>query len=172
MSTTAAIAPVRKSVRVKAPITHAFDVFTAGLTRWWPQGCGVGRRPIAKVMMEPKLGGRWLEIAEDGSETVVATIIAWDRPHRLVLLWQVNAQWKPDATMKSEVEVRFREDGDGATHVDLLHHKFETMGEQAGASMRKDVDGGWPGHLDRFAAEAERSANWQGKRQCPTSCTF
>jgi hypothetical protein len=30
------IAPVRKTVRVKAPIAHAFEVFTSGLTRWWP----------------------------------------------------------------------------------------------------------------------------------------
>ena len=28
------IAPVRKTVRVKAPIDHAFEVFTTGLTRW------------------------------------------------------------------------------------------------------------------------------------------
>ena len=30
------IAPVRKSVRVKAPVARAFDVFTSGLSRWWP----------------------------------------------------------------------------------------------------------------------------------------
>ena len=41
--------------------------------------------------------------------------------------------------------------------VELLHHKFETMGAEAGASMRKDVDGGWPGLMERFAQEAERS---------------
>ena len=35
MNETAAIAPVRKTVRVKAPIAHAFEVFTSGLTRWW-----------------------------------------------------------------------------------------------------------------------------------------
>jgi hypothetical protein len=28
------------------------------------------------------------------------------------------------------------------------------MGEEAGASMRRDVDGGWPGLLERFAQEA------------------
>jgi hypothetical protein len=32
MTTTNAIAPVRKSIRVKAPMAHAFEVFTAGLT--------------------------------------------------------------------------------------------------------------------------------------------
>jgi uncharacterized protein YndB with AHSA1/START domain len=154
-----ALAPVRKTMRVEAPIEHAFDVFTAGLTRWWPYNYGVGKKPIAKVLMEPQLGGRWLEIADDGTETTVATIILWEPPHRLVMLWQVNAQWKPDATMKSEVDVRFAAAGAEITIVELLHHRFETMGAEAGASLRKDVDGGWPGLLERFAKEAaERRA--------------
>ncbi len=156
MSTAPVIAAVRKSVRVKAPIARAFEVFTVGLTRWWPPNHGIGKKPIAKVLMEPRLGGRWLEIAEDGTETSVATIILWEPPHRLVLLWQVNAQWKPDLAMKSEVDVRFTADGPDATMVELLHHKFETMGAEAGASLRKDVNGGWPGLMDRFAQEADR----------------
>jgi uncharacterized protein YndB with AHSA1/START domain len=105
--------------------------------------------------MEARLGGRWLEISEDGTETPVATITHWEPPHRLVLLWQINAQWKPDISMQSEVDVRFTPDGPNATHVELVHHKFETMGAEAGASMRKDVDGGWPGLIGRFAKEAE-----------------
>ena len=36
MNEMAVIAPVRKTVSVKAPIEHAFEVFTSGLTRWWP----------------------------------------------------------------------------------------------------------------------------------------
>ena len=150
------IAPVRKSVRVSTPIAHAFDVFTSGLSRWWPLDHGVGKKPIEKVLMEPRLGGRWLEIAQDGTETSVATIILWEPPHRLVLVWQINAQWKPDMTMKSEVDVRFTADGPTATLVEILHHKFETMGAEAGASMRGDVDRGWPGLIERYAQEAER----------------
>ena len=103
-----------------------------------------------------RVGGRWLEISEDGTETAVATITHWQPPHRLVMVWQVNAQWKPDTTMKSEVDVRFSAEGFDATLVELVHHNFETMGAEAGASMRKDVDGGWPGLLDRFVSEAER----------------
>lgn len=156
MNELATIAPVRKTVRVKAPIDHAFEVFTSGLTRWWPYNHGIGKRPIAKVLMEPRLGGRWLEISQDGAETPVATITVWEPPHRFVMLWQVNAQWKPDETMRSEVDVRFTANGPEATNVELVHHKFETMGGEAGASMRRDVDGGWPGLLQRFAEEAER----------------
>jgi len=154
---TSVLAPVVKTVRVKAPVAHAFEVFTRGLARWWPPNVGVGKKPIRTVLMEPRLGGRWLEIAEDGTETVVGTITLWDPPRRLVLIWQINAQWKPDASMRSEVEVRFTPDGPDATVVELVHHKFETMGAEAGASMRKDVAGGWPGFMERFAQEAERS---------------
>jgi uncharacterized protein YndB with AHSA1/START domain len=157
MNELASIAPVRKQVFVKTPIAHAFEVFTSGLSRWWPTTHGVGRKPIQKVMLEPRLGGRWLEIAEDGTETPVATIIVWEPPHRFVMLWQINAQWKPDLAMKSEVDVRFTAEGPEATYVDLVHHKFETMGAEAGASLRKDVDGGWPGLMARFVEEAERN---------------
>jgi uncharacterized protein YndB with AHSA1/START domain len=157
MNETSVIAPVRKTISVKAPVAHAFEVFTSGLTRWWPYNYGVGKKPIQKVLMEPRLGGRWLEIAEDGTETPVATITHWEPPHRLVMLWQVNAQWTPDPAMRSEVDVRFIAEGAETTRVELLHHKFETMGAEAGASMRKDVDGGWPGLIERFAQEAERA---------------
>jgi hypothetical protein len=53
--------------------------------------------------------------------------------------------------------VRFVADGPEATLVELVHHKFETMGAEAGSSMRRDVDGGWPGLMQRFVEEAERS---------------
>ena len=88
---------------------------------------------------------------------MVATITHWEPPHRLVMLWQINAQWKPDPAMKSEVDVRFIAEREDATRVELLHHKFETMGAEAGASMRKDVDGGWPGLIEHYAQEAERA---------------
>jgi uncharacterized protein YndB with AHSA1/START domain len=156
MNEAVTIAPVRKTIHVRVPIEHAFEVFTSGLARWWPLEYSIGKQPVRNVLMELRLGGRWLEIAEDGTETTVGTITVWEPPHRLVLVWQINAEWKPDASMKSEVDVRFSADGSEATNVELLHHKFETMGAEAGASMRKQVDGGWPGLLDMFAQEAAR----------------
>jgi uncharacterized protein YndB with AHSA1/START domain len=155
MNESVVIAPVRKTVHVKAPVDHVFEVFTGGLARWWPLTHVVGKKPVQRVLLEQRLGGRWLEIAEDGTETAVATIIVWEPPHHLVMLWQINAQWKADVAMKSEVDVRFIADGAEATRVEVLHHKFETMGAEAGASMRRDVDGGWPGLLELFVKEAE-----------------
>src|SRR6202047_5156702 len=105
------IPPVRKTVRVKAPIAHAFEVFTSGLTRWWPYDHGVGKKPIKRVLMEPRLGGRWLEVSDERTGTTLATITVREPPHRLVMVWQIDAQWKPDPAMRSEVDVRFLADG-------------------------------------------------------------
>jgi len=51
MNERVAIAPVRKTIRVNAPIAHAFEVFTSGLPRWWPHNHGLGKKPIQKAKM-------------------------------------------------------------------------------------------------------------------------
>jgi uncharacterized protein YndB with AHSA1/START domain len=154
MTVTVKIAPVIKSIRVNATQAHAFEVFTSGLDRWWPRDHGIGKKPMKAAVMETRLGGRWYELAEDGSQATVGKIIVWEPPRRFVMTWDINSQWKPDATVRSEVEVRFILDGANATRVELEHRKFEQMGAEAGESMRKDVDRGWPGMLERFAKEA------------------
>jgi uncharacterized protein YndB with AHSA1/START domain len=155
MTATVTIAPVRKSIRVNAAAEHAFDVFTAGLGRWWPRDMGIGKLPMKAAVMETRLGGRWYELAEDGTETNVGKIIVWEPPRRFVMTWDINSQWKPDTTVSSEVEVKFIPDGAGATRVELEHRKFERMGAEGGEAMRNQVDGGWPALMERFKAAAE-----------------
>jgi uncharacterized protein YndB with AHSA1/START domain len=155
MTATVTIAPVRKSIRVSASQAHAFDVFTSGLGRWWPLDHRIGKAPRKAVVMETHVGGHWYELAEDGSRTNVGKIIAWEPPNRFVMTWDINSRWKPDTSVSSEVEVRFIPDGTNATRVELEHRKFEQMGAEAGESMRKDVDGGWPGLLETFKQHAE-----------------
>jgi uncharacterized protein YndB with AHSA1/START domain len=156
MNKTVTIAPVRKSVHVKASQAHAFEVFTAGLDRWWPRRGTIGTSPMKAVTIEPRLGGRWYETGEDGSEATVGKILLWEPPNRFIVSWDINHRWKPDTTVGSEVEVRFTIEGPDATLVELEHRKFETLGAEAGASLRKDVDGGWPGMLEHFRAAAEQ----------------
>jgi uncharacterized protein YndB with AHSA1/START domain len=155
MTPTITIAPVRKSIRVNAAQAHAFEVFTSGIGRWWPRKATIGTAPMKAVVLEPRLGGRWYELGEDGSQAEVGKILVWEPPGRFVVSWDLNSHWKPDTTVSSEVEVKFTADGPNATLVELEHRKFEQMGAEAGAKMRKDVDGGWPGMLDHFKREAE-----------------
>jgi uncharacterized protein YndB with AHSA1/START domain len=106
------IAPVSKSIRVNATQAHAFEVFTSGLGRWWPRDHGIGKKPMKAVVMETRLGGRWYELSEDGSQATVGNIIVWEPPRRFVMTWALNSQWQPDSTVSSEVEVRFIAEGE------------------------------------------------------------
>jgi uncharacterized protein YndB with AHSA1/START domain len=110
---------------------------------------------VKAVVMETRLGGRWYQLCEDGSQATVGKILRWEPPHRFVVSWDINSQWKADTTVSSEVEVRFVADGPDATLVELEHRKFEQMGAEAGEKMRSDVDGGWPRMLEHFRTAAE-----------------
>jgi uncharacterized protein YndB with AHSA1/START domain len=151
----AAIAPVRKSIRVRASQVNAFEVFTSGLDRWWPRKASVGTAAMKAMVFEPRLGGRWYEVGVDGSQAVVGKVLLWDPPNRFVMSWNINRHWKPDPAVGSEIEVRFTAEGPDATLVELEHRKFERMGAAAGASIRQDVDGGWLGMLASFKATVE-----------------
>jgi uncharacterized protein YndB with AHSA1/START domain len=111
---------------------------------------------VTAVLLKTRLGGRWYQLCEDGSEAVIGKIQVWEPPHRFVVSWDISGHWKADASkIGSEVEVRFIPDGPDATNVELEHRKFERMGEEAGEKMRRDVDGGWPGVLEHFRREVE-----------------
>jgi hypothetical protein len=55
----AAIAPVRKSIRVRASQAHAFEVFIEGLDRWWPRKASIGTAPMKSVAIEPLAGKKF-----------------------------------------------------------------------------------------------------------------
>jgi uncharacterized protein YndB with AHSA1/START domain len=153
---TITIAPVKKSVTVEVSQAHAFDVFTAGIDRWWPKEHHIGTTPAVKETIEPRQGGRWVTLHEDGKETVNGAMLVWDPPRRIVFSWQINGQWKPEANLEivSEVEVRFIAEGASRTRVELEHRNFERMTE-GGKEMRDGVDNGWPGILEQFRKAAE-----------------
>jgi uncharacterized protein YndB with AHSA1/START domain len=150
MSRTITLAPVRKTVHVKAPPSRAFEVFTAGMSRWWPPTHTILKAPFTEAVIEPRTGGRWYHKGEDGSTCETGLVQVWDPPSRLVLVWQLNPQWQYDPDLHTEVEVRFTPDGDG-TRVELEHRMIERMGEQAQAAHTAvDAPGGWTGILEAF----------------------
>ncbi|MDE1897975.1 MAG: SRPBCC family protein [Xanthomonadaceae bacterium] len=160
MNPTIRMAPVHKTLVVDAPPHQAFEVFTAGIDRWWPKSKGIGATPIRKSVIEPFVGGRWYTEHEDGTEAVIGHVLVWQPGERFAVTWEISAAWKPDArvALASEVEVRFLAEADGRTRVELEHRNFERMGADAGETMRKGVDGGWPTILELFAKEAARGA--------------
>ena len=147
------VAPVRKKVLVAASPEQAFRVFTEGIDRWWPREHHIGTSPLKRAVLEPRSGGRWYAISQDGSECDTGKVLTWDPPRRLVLGWQITAQWKFDPNFLTEVEVTFTPEGAKKTWVELEHRNLERFGVEA-PSLREAVDGpgGWGQMLETFAS--------------------
>ncbi len=159
MSRTIVPAPVRRAITVRAAPAKAFDVFTAGMGRWWLKTHSINGAPQAEVIVEPRAGGRWFERGEDGSECSWGHVIAWEPPTRVLLAWQIDGAFRFDPEFVTEVEVRFIPDGTG-TRVELEHRNLERFGEQANAVRATfESPNGWGGLLTAFAAEADRDAS-------------
>jgi len=153
MTQTIVPSAISKSIRVNADPARAFDVFTAGLHRWWPASHSIGSSPIKEAVMEPREGGRWFERGEDGSECDWGRVLVWEPPTRLILAWQIDGEFRYDPELVTEVEVRFIADGPGATRVELEHRNLDRFGKHHEAIHGTFASpGGWSGTLERFAA--------------------
>jgi uncharacterized protein YndB with AHSA1/START domain len=145
-------APVRKSIVVKAAPERAFAVFTAGMGRWWKKEHHLGKSPLTDVVLEPREGGRWYEVNEDESTCEWGKVLAWEPPRRVLLAWQIDADWQYDPSFVTELEIRFTPDGN-RTRVDLEHRNLDRYGDKA-ESIRAMLDSsdGWDLGMAAYAA--------------------
>ena len=145
------VAPVRKQVLVSASQPRAFAVFTADMSRWWPATHSILKSPLKQCIVEPRVGGRWYTVGEDGSSCQTGYVIAWQPPLSLVLAWQINADWQYDPRLITEVEVKFVAESADTTRVELEHRYLERMGDKAAAARNAiDSPGGWGAILESF----------------------
>jgi hypothetical protein len=152
---TAAVEVVR-SVSVPLAQARAFELFTARMTDFWPKEHSIGSAEIAEVVVEPYHGGRWFERGVDGSECQWGRVASWEPPRKVVLLWQIGADWQFDPDFETEVEVTFTPDGADRTRLDLRHCNLQRYGE-ATEQMRAIFDdpAGWTGTLADFVEFAK-----------------
>jgi len=142
-------APVRKSIVVNAPQTHAFEVFTARFGSWWPKSHHIAKAEMQNVSIEPRKGGRWYETGVDGSECQWGKVLEWEPPSRLALSWHLNSKFELDEAVDSVVEIQFISDGANTTRVELTHRICAADAEEIRAAV--DSPQGWSGLLTLYA---------------------
>ena len=137
---------------VEVDVATAFDVFTNGLDRWWPRSHHIGSTEMTEAVLEPWDGGRWFERDADGNECDWGYVLAYEPPRRLVLAWQIDAQWKHDPSLITEVEVNFVPHDATTTAVQVEHRNLDRFGPDAGKmKIVFEAPDGWPGLLHAFA---------------------
>jgi Activator of Hsp90 ATPase homolog 1-like protein len=147
-----AVEAIRRQIVVQAPQQRAFEVFTGEMTSWWPAQHHIGSAPIEEILIEPREGGRWYTRHTDGSETSTGYVAAWEPYDRVIVTWQIGADWKYDPKLVTSVELRFVAEGPDRTRVELEHRDLENFGPEA-ERMRAvfSEPGAWDGTLAAFA---------------------
>ena len=149
---------VRSEVVVEAPADRAFRVFTEKMETWWPPTHHIAKADMKSIILDRRTNGRWAEVGIDGSECDWGRVLVWDPPRRLVLAWQLTAQWQFDANFVTEVEINFTPMGEGKTRVALEHRNLERFGTAAEEFIKgiSNQEGGWPMILRAFATAASQ----------------
>ncbi|MGE0135991.1 MAG: SRPBCC domain-containing protein [Dehalococcoidia bacterium] len=144
------IEPLRFTLDLDCPPAHAFEVWTARTSLWWPTAHTMSRENGLDVVFEPRAGGRIFERTPGGLEHEWGEVTAWEPPHRLAYLWHIAT----DRAHGTDVEIRFAPLEEGRTRVDIEHAGWERLGD-LGPAWRTENVGGWEGVLPYYV-EATR----------------
>jgi uncharacterized protein YndB with AHSA1/START domain len=140
------IDPLCLAFDVECGIEQAFELWTERASMWWPRTHTTSRSRATRVVFEPTMGGRIFERRPDGGEVDWGSIVTWAPPYRLVYKWHVFSE-SVDAT---EVEVQFRDNGNGTTKVDIEHRGWEAFAD--GELRRSRNETGWTGLVESYRA--------------------
>jgi uncharacterized protein YndB with AHSA1/START domain len=137
------IEPLIRTIEVPCSQAEAFRVFVHGMGSWWPLAKrsmslkAVGK-PAKSLEVDPRLGGKIVEIGPDGTEHHWGTITAM-APNDSVTM-DFHMGMPPDKA--SIVEVTFVPVDDTRTRVTLTQSNWEGFGDMA-EMLRGGYVSGW-----------------------------
>ena len=134
--------PIITTIEVPCSQEKAFGVFVSDMASWWPLekfSVSALRGKVAKSLrVEPKQGGKIVEIGHDDTEHLWGTIKSYDPYGYLKMDFHIAEP--PESA--SLVEVRFTALGNERTRVELTQSNWEAFGKKA-AMMRGGYGSGW-----------------------------
>jgi uncharacterized protein YndB with AHSA1/START domain len=101
---------LRREITLACSPERAFRAFTEHVDLWWPRSHRKSREHAMRFTRKALI-----QIAVDGSEWTMGSVLAWDPPHRLALDWFAGAVNDP-----TNVEISFAAEGSG-TRVTIVH---------------------------------------------------
>ena len=134
--------PIVKTIEVPCSQEKAFSVFVNEMGSWWPlhkrSVSMISGKPAKSLRIEPKQGGKIVEIGHDGTEHLWGTIRSYDPNDSISMDFHIGMP----AESASLVEVRFTALGRERTRVELTQSNWEAFGELA-EMMRGGYGSGW-----------------------------
>jgi uncharacterized protein YndB with AHSA1/START domain len=141
---------IHKAIRVERPPELSFKVFCEQIGQWWPKGPSFGGKNLIDMFIESRVGGRFYEVYDDGTEFEIGRVTMYQPPAVVAFTWRA-----PSWEVATQVEVRFIAEGNG-TRVELNHSGWEQTPEVL--EFRKNYDGGWDMMLGHYQARVSSAA--------------
>ena len=134
--------PFVYTIEVDCNQEKAFGIFVNDMAAWWPldkrsMSMHSGKPPKA-LLVEPKAGGKIVEIGHDDTEYHWGTFKTFDPPEAIRMDFHMGLS----ADCASLVEVRFTDLSNERTQVVLTHSNWEAFGDMA-EMMRGGYRSGW-----------------------------
>ncbi len=135
--------PIIKTIEVQCSQEKAFGVFVNEMGSWWPldkrsMSMQSGGKPAKSLRIEPRQGGKIVEIGHDDTEHLWGTIKSYDPHDSLSMDFHMGLP----AENASLVEVRFTALEGERTRVELTQSNWEAFGDMA-EMMRGGYGSGW-----------------------------
>ena len=134
--------PIVKTIEVPCSQERAFRVFVNDMGSWWPLDkrsvSMISGKPAKSLRIEPKLGGKIVEIGHDDTEHLWGTIKSYAPPDALSMDFHIGMP--PENA--SLVELRFTALDSDRTRVELTQSNWEAFGDMA-EMMRGGYGSGW-----------------------------
>ena len=142
---------IRKSVTVPLPPARAFDLFTRRMGAWWPTDrfsvAMFTGGTVARVVVEPRVGGTVHEIAADGTRADWGRVTRWEPPDTFAM------DWWPGAGPGEATRLLVRFIGvEAGTRVELTHSGLRERPD--GGALVDRYTSGWDLVLDGLVRAA------------------
>ena len=141
---------IRKSIKVERSPEISFRTFCEEIGQWWPKGPSFGDKPLTNMIIENRVGGRFYEQHDDGSEYEIGRVTAYEPPTVVAFTWRALS-WD----VITKVEVRFIAEGSG-TRVELEHSGWQQA--EVTLEVSKNYDKGWDRILGLYLSHADSAA--------------
>ncbi len=141
---------VERSMVIAAQPERVWQAWVSEMNRWWTKPYYVDPERVTGLVIEPRLGGRYLEKwGGDGSGYLIGHVIEWLPPLRLAYTWSEKS-WGGIVTV---VRLEFQPEGEG-TRLSLVHEGFERLPD--GVEQRAGYDRGGADLLGKLKAYVEK----------------